>query len=70
MDTFVDLDINDKISESLRGKTVLEFPTIKIDKWAGGAAPPSEETLEVTVKTEATPETETTSESKSTPETS
>ena len=36
--SFVDLDINSKIQESLQGKTILEFPTIKIDSWAGGVS--------------------------------
>ena len=33
---FIDINVTDKIHETLAGKSILEFPTIKIDSWAGG----------------------------------
>merc|ERR1712130_61607 len=40
MNSFVDLDVNSKILDSLKGKTILEFPTVQIDSWAGGVSKP------------------------------
>lgn len=53
MDLFIDLDSTDKICDSLRGKSILEFPTVKIDSWAGGGAKGVEKEAEKAVKVEA-----------------
>ena len=59
MDSFVDLDVNSKILESLKGKTILEFPTVKIDSWAGGISKTAKnddepaKTQQITAQTES-----------------